>query len=242
MKWLQRKEKVSPLDGLTIPAHIGIIMDGNGRWARKRGLPRKAGHSAGAKTFMDICKYCNRIGVQYLTVYAFSTENWKRPQKEVDALMDLFKRYLGDASQYKDENVKTRIIGDRTPLDGEINTLIDNLEAESKDCTGLTLNIAVNYGGRDEIVHAARALVRQGLSPEQIDEQSLERCLYTAGQPDPDIILRPSGEKRLSNFMIWQAAYSEFIFMDVLWPDFTPAHIDEAIREYNHRNRRFGGV
>lgn len=238
MSLFRKKEKAS-LEGLQIPVHIGIIMDGNGRWAKRRGLPRKAGHSAGAKTFMDICKYCNRIGVQYLTAYAFSTENWRRPRAEIDALMGLFKTYLGDAKQYKDENVRTRVIGDRTALDDEINQLIDNLEEESKDCTGLVLNIAVNYGGREEILHAVKGIVEDGC---EVSEEAVSSRLYTAGQPDPDIIIRPSGEKRLSGFMIWQAAYSEFIFMDVLWPDFKKVDLDRAIQEYNHRNRRFGGV
>ena len=231
---------------LIIPEHIGIIMDGNGRWAKKRGLPRKAGHSAGASTFKKITKYCNKIGVKYLTVYAFSTENWKRPQEEVDALMNLLRSYLKDTARYKKENVKTRFIGDRAPLAPDLLQLMQKAEEDSKDATGLVLNIALNYGGRDEITRAVKeisSLVKQNsLNISEINEAVISNFLDTSGQPDPDLIIRPGGDIRLSNFMIWQSAYSEIILFDTLWPDFSSKLIDEAIEEFNRRSRRFGGI
>lgn len=225
-----------------LPNHIAIIMDGNGRWAKKRSLPRSAGHSAGAKTFKTIARYCNKIGIKYLTVYAFSTENWKRPKAEVDALMDLLRSYLKDTASFKEENIKLRFIGERAPLAQDLKDLMEKAEDDSADATGLTLNLAVNYGGRDEIVHAVRALIKDGAAPEEITEQSISKRLYTADQPDPDFIIRPSGEYRLSNFLIWQSAYAEYWFSDVLWPDFKPKHLEQAIDDYSKRNRRFGGV
>ena len=228
--------------------HIGIIMDGNGRWAKKRGLPRKYGHREGAKAFRRIVEYCDKLGLRYLTVYAFSTENWKRPEDEVNSIMQLLEQYIDEAFERQDENdtVRTCFIGDVSALSETLKEKIARIEQMSQGRTGMTVNVAFNYGGRDELVRAARQLAIQAqqgkLNPQQINEQMLSDHLYTSGQPDPDLIIRPSGEERLSNFLIWQAAYSEFVFMDVLWPDFTPAHIDEAIREYNHRNRRFGGV
>lgn len=239
-------KKKHSIDFDALPKHIGIIMDGNGRWAKKRGLPRTAGHSVGAKTFKSIARYCNKIGIEYLTVYAFSTENWKRPKEEVDAIMKLLKDYLVDAKNFKDENIKVNFIGDLTPLTDELKQLIIDAEEGSKDATGLRLNIALNYGGRDEIVYAVKQIadeVKNGsLTPDDIDEQALSDRIYTAHQPDPDIIIRPSGEYRLSNFMIWQAAYSEFWYSSVLWPDFKPKHLDMAIIDYQNRSRRFGGV
>ena len=229
-----------------LPVHIGIIMDGNGRWAKKRGLPRFAGHKAGADTFKKIARYCNQIGIKYLTVYAFSTENWKRPQKEVEAIIDLLRDYLRDAENYKKENIRVRFIGDVSVFDEEIRTKIAESQSESKDFTGLNLNIAINYGGKDEIVHAARLLAEEAvqgrLRPDEIDEAAVEARLYTNGQPNVDLVIRPSGEYRLSNFLLWQSAYAEYIFMDVLWPDFTPAHLEQALTEYAGRHRRFGGV
>ena len=234
------------VDFNALPEHIGIIMDGNGRWAKKRGLPRTAGHSVGAKTFKAIARYCNKIGIKYLTVYAFSTENWKRPQAEVDAIMNLLKDYLVDAKNFKDENIKVKFIGDMTPLTDELKQLIIDAEEGSVDATGLKLNIALNYGGRDEIVYAVKQIaddVANGnLKSEDISEKAISDRIYTSNQPDPDIIIRPSGEYRLSNFMIWQAAYSEFWYSTVLWPDFKPKHLDQAIIDYQKRNRRFGGV
>ncbi len=226
----------------SLPEHIAIIMDGNGRWAKKRSLPRSAGHIAGAKTFKNIARYCNKIGLKYLTVYAFSTENWKRPKEEVDGIMNLLRDYLKDAENFKDENIRVRFIGNLEPLADDIKELIKKNEEGSKDATGLNLNIAINYGGRDEITFAVKNIIKEGISEEDITEDTISEHLYTAGMPDPDFIIRPSGEYRLSNYLIWQSAYAEYWFSDVLWPDFTPKHLEKAIDEYNHRNRRFGGV
>lgn len=226
----------------TVPTHIAIIMDGNGRWAKKRGLPRNAGHAAGSKTFKAIARYCNKIGVKHLTVYAFSTENWKRPKEEVDGIMNILRDYLKDSKNYIKENIMLKFIGDRTLLPDDIKQLMLTAEDDSKNATGLCCYIAVNYGGRDEIVHAVRKIAASGISPDDITERTVSDNLYTNYYPDPDLVIRPSGEQRLSNFLIWQSAYSEFWFSDVLWPDFKPQHIDEAIAEYNKRNRRYGGV
>ena len=225
-----------------LPTHIAIIMDGNGRWAKKRSLPRTAGHAAGSKNFKDIARYCNKIGLKYLTVYAFSTENWKRPKEEVDNIMKIFKDYLEDAKNFKDENIMVRFIGDRSVLNPDIIRLMKEAEDASADATGLKLNIAINYGGRDEIVHAVKDIVKSGISADDITEQTISEHLYTAGQPDPDFIIRPSGEYRLSNYLIWQSAYAEYWFSDILWPDFKPKDLDRAIDDFNKRNRRFGGV
>ena len=225
-----------------LPRHIAIIMDGNGRWAKKRSMPRSAGHVAGAKTFKDIARYCNKIGLEYLTVYAFSTENWKRPKDEVESIMNLLRDYLKDAENFKSDNIRVKFIGNLEPLADDIKELIKKDEDGSKDATGLKLNIAINYGGRDEITNAVKKIVASGVNPEEITEQTVSDNLYTSGMPDPDFIIRPSGEYRLSNYLIWQSAYAEYWFSDVLWPDFTPKHLEKAIEEYNHRNRRFGGV
>ena len=224
-----------------LPKHIAIIMDGNGRWAKQRNLPRKYGHREGAKTF-------NKIGLQYLTVYAFSTENWKRPKDEVDSIMELLEQYIDEAFAHREENdeVRTKFIGDMTALSPVLQEKIARIERLGENRRGLLVNVALNYGGRDEIAHAVRNLgekIKNGeILPEQIREEEIERCLYTAGQPDPDLIIRPSGEERLSNFLIWQAAYSEFVFMDVLWPDFTPKDLEQAIQIFQQRHRRFGGI
>lgn len=225
-----------------LPEHIAIIMDGNGRWAKKRSLPRSAGHAAGAKTFKTIARYCNKIGLKYLTVYAFSTENWKRPPEEIDGIMNLLRDYLKDAENFKQENIRVKFIGDPTPLADDIKQLMKKDEDGSADATGLKLNIAINYGGRDELVHAVRRIAEEGLSPDEITEDEISGRLYTAGMPDPDFIIRPSGEYRLSNFLLWQSAYAEYWFSDILWPDFKPRHLEQAIDDYNRRNRRFGGV
>lgn len=225
-----------------LPEHIAIIMDGNGRWAKKHSLPRTAGHAAGSKNFKDIARYCNKIGLKYLTVYAFSTENWKRPQEEVENIMNILRDYLKDAKNFKDENIKVRFIGELSPLADDIKELIADAENESANATGLHLNIALNYGGRDEIVHAVKRIVNEGIEADNITEQTVSERLYTAGQPDPDFIIRPSGEFRLSNYLIWQAAYAEYWFSDVLWPDFKPKHLEQAIDAFNGRNRRFGGI
>ncbi|MGI6269399.1 MAG: isoprenyl transferase [Candidatus Howiella sp.] len=227
-----------------LPKHIAIIMDGNGRWAKKRSLPRSAGHAAGSKNFKDIARYCNKIGLHYLTVYAFSTENWKRPKDEVDNIMNILRDYLKDAKNFKDENILVKFIGDISVLDDDIIDLMRDAEENSADATGLRLNIAINYGGRNELVYAARQLAASAakgeISPSDIDEGMLSAHLYTAGQPDPDLVIRPSGELRLSNYLIWQSAYSELWFSDVLWPDFKPKNLEEAIAEFNRRHRRFG--
>lgn len=230
-----------------LPRHIGIIMDGNGRWAKLRNLPRSAGHKIGAKVFRNIVSYCNQIGIQYLTVYAFSTENWKRPKEEVQALMQLFRDYLLETETYLEQKIQVRFIGDLSGLDEELQQLIAQCETSCHDFNGMHLNIALNYGGRDEIVHAMRRVVQDvqdgKLDPSALDEQAISDRLYTYGQPDVDLIIRPSGEYRLSNFLIWQSAYAECVFMDqVLWPDFNEKQMDKALKEYARRNRRFGGV
>lgn len=231
-----------------LPEHIGIIMDGNGRWAKKRALPRKYGHREGAKAFRKIVEYCDKIGLHYLTVYAFSTENWKRPKDEVDSIMQLLEQYIDEAFDHKNESdgVRTKFIGDMSALSPALQEKIKRIEALGEGKSGLLVNVALNYGGRHELVHSMRALAEmvreQKIAPEEIDEAMVSDHLYTAGQPDPDLIIRPSGEERLSNFLIWQAAYSEFVFMDVLWPDFKPEHLEEAIRIFNQRHRRFGGI
>lgn len=207
-----------------VPQHIGIIMDGNGRWAKKRGLPRTAGHTAGAANFRTITRYASSIGVKYLTVYAFSTENWNRPAEEVSALMKLFHQYLEEALRdFMDENIRVRFIGDVSAFNEELQALIRRVEEASAPKTGMVLNLAMNYGGRAEIAHAARALAQRvkdgALEPGDITEEMLSGALFTAGQPDPDLIIRPSGEERLSNFLLWQSAYAEFVSFDILWPD-----------------------
>ena len=226
MKAMPKDRSAAPPPAEYLPQHIGIIMDGNGRWAKARGLAREYGHRRGSEVFMDIARYCKRIGVRYLTVYAFSTENWKRPAHEVAVIMQMLQHYLDDSEQYIKEEIRLRIIGDRTRLSAGLQKAMEKAEKASEQFTGLTVNLAVNYGGREELLHAARCMARE--------------C--AAGQPDPDLIIRPSGEKRLSNFMMWQSAYSEFVFMDVLWPDFTPQHLNEALWEYVGRDRRFGGI
>ena len=230
-----------------IPVNLGIIMDGNGRWAKKRGLPRQAGHVTGAQVFRKITKYCEKCGVRYLTVYAFSTENWRRPQDEVDSIMNLLRQYLKESlADFQHENIVVRFIGNREELAPDIRELIEESERSTAHKTGMTLNIALNYGGQQEITAAARALatkVANGeLTPDEIDEKMLEQALYTEDQPPVDLILRPSGEYRLSNFLVWQSAYAEFVFMDVLWPDFKEEDLDRAFEEYARRDRRFGGV
>ncbi|HIW15629.1 MAG TPA: isoprenyl transferase [Firmicutes bacterium] len=230
-----------------LPRHVGIIMDGNGRWAQKRGLPRSAGHTVGAQNFKKITRYCASIGIEYLTVYAFSTENWKRSKTEVRALMRLFQQYLEESLRdFLDENIKVRFIGDTTAFSPKLQKLIEETKRVCEHRTGMVLNIAMNYGGRAEIVHAVQALARdvqQGLlTPDAIDEQAIASRLYTAGQPDPDLIIRPSGEMRVSNFLLWQSAYTEYVVSDILWPDFTPEDLEQALDDYCLRHRRFGGV
>ncbi|MBQ2675996.1 MAG: isoprenyl transferase [Clostridia bacterium] len=227
-----------------LPRHIGVIMDGNGRWAKKRLLPRMAGHSAGANNFKTIARHCNELGIKYLTVYAFSTENWKRSKDEVDNLFNLFRDYLIDSRNFKDENMRLKVIGDIDMLPKDIVELIHEAEENSKDATGTVVNLAINYGGRDELVYAVKKIAQEykngDISIEDITEKAISDRIYTADQPDPDLIIRPSGEFRLSNFMIWQSAYSEFWFSNVLWPDFKPSDLDQAIIAYQQRDRRFG--
>ena len=241
-----RKKKQTTLPR-KIPVNLGIIMDGNGRWAKKRGLPRQAGHVTGAQVFRKITKYCQKCGVQYLTVYAFSTENWRRPQEEVDAIMNLLRQYLKESlADFQQENIVVRFIGNRGELAEDIRRLIEEAETATAQKTGMVLNIALNYGGQQEITAAAKALAKQvatgEITPDEITEERLEKALYTADQPPVDLILRPSGEYRLSNFLIWQSAYAEYVFMDVLWPDFAEQDLDRAFEEYARRDRRFGGV
>ena len=246
---LFKKKPVQELsiEDIQLPEHIGIIMDGNGRWAKKRGLPRSAGHTAGAQTFRKIARYCSDIGIKYLTVYAFSTENWRRPSDEVDALMRLFKDYLQEAIRdFKDDSIVLRFIGDRSAFSPELLALMNENEEESCNRDGMVLNIAMNYGGRAELVTAFRDMadkVKEGsLKVEDITEELISQHLYTKGQPDPDLIIRPSGENRTSNFLLWQSAYSEYVIMDVLLPDFTKEDLNQALIEYEKRSRRFGGV
>lgn len=229
------------------PRHIAIIMDGNGRWAKKRGLPRTAGHAAGAETFRTIANYCRTLGVEYLTVYAFSTENWKRSQEEISGIMKLLGRYLKEALADMEKNhVRFRFWGDLSKLSPELRQLCRDAERISGGFQDVQVNFCLNYGGRDEILHAARALAEKArageLAPEEIDEGVFSRHLYSGNVPDPELVIRPSGEKRISNFLPWQSVYSEFVFMNVLWPDFSPRDLDEAIAEYHRRSRRFGGV
>ena len=228
-----------------LPRHIAIILDGNGRWAQRRGLPRTAGHAAGAETFRRIATYCKDIGVGYLTVYAFSTENWKRPREEIDAIMGLLGRYLREAVDTMErDHIRLKILGDPAILPPELKTLITETAEISGRYDGFQANVCLNYGGRDEIVRAARRYAedyKAGRAGE-LTEESFGGYLFSAGIPDPDIVIRPGGEMRLSNFLMWESAYSELMFTDVLWPDFTPADIDAAIAEYARRDRRYGGV
>ena len=228
------------------PRHIAIIMDGNGRWAKQRGLPRTAGHAAGAEAFRRIANYCRTLGVEYLTVYAFSTENWKRSAEEVAGIMKLLRRYLEEALRDMEKNrVRFCFFGDLTKLSPELQTLCDRAQKQSEDYD-VQVNFCLNYGGRDEIVQAARRFaqdVADGIhQPGELTEEAFSSYLYSAEVPDPELIIRPSGEKRTSNFLLWQSAYSEYVFMNVLWPDFSPEDLDAAIEEYHRRNRRFGGV
>ncbi len=237
---------LSEVNTLPPPRHIAIIMDGNGRWAKKRGLPRTAGHSAGAEAFRRIANYCRTLGVEYLTVYAFSTENWKRSQEEVGGIMLLLRRYLEEAIRDMTKNrVRFRFFGDLSRLSPQLQKLCYDAENQSAEYD-VQVNFCLNYGGRDEIVRAARAFaaeVAEGKrKPEELTEELFSSYLYSAGVPDPELIIRPSGELRTSNFLPWQSAYSEYVFMDVLWPDFGPQDLDKAIDEYHRRNRRFGGA
>ena len=232
--------------GLPAPKHVAIIMDGNGRWAKQRGLPRTAGHAAGGEAFRRIANYCRTLGVKYLTVYAFSTENWKRSEEEVAGIMRLLGKYLQEALADMEKNkVCFRFFGDLSKLSPQLQKLCHDAESRSADYD-VQVNFCLNYGGRDEIVRASSAfaadVVAGKYTPEDLSEELLSKYLYSADVPDPELIIRPSGEKRISNFLLWQSAYSEFVFMNVLWPDFSPSDLDAAIAEYHQRNRRFGGT
>ncbi len=231
---------------LPVPRHIAIIMDGNGRWAKQRGLPRTAGHKAGAEAFRKIANYCRDIGVEYLTVYAFSTENWKRSEEEVGGIMKLLGAYLKEALRDMEKNrVRFRFFGDLSRLSPQLQKLCNEAQTRSGQYD-VQVNFCFNYGGRDELVRAAKTFAQEVADgkrkPEELTEELLASYLYSADVPDPELIIRPSGEMRTSNFLLWQSAYSEYVFLNVLWPDFGPADLDEAIAQYHRRNRRFGGV
>ena len=232
---------------MNVPKHIAIILDGNGRWAKKKGMPRNYGHAQGSKNVERICEDAFKLGVKYLTVYAFSTENWKRPQDEVDALMNLLRNYMKTCLKTAEKNrMRVRVLGDKTALDEDIKSRIEELEEATKHNDGLNFQIALNYGSRDEMVRAMKRMCmdcKDGkVEPGEIDEALFESYLDTHDIPDPDLIIRTSGEQRLSNYLLWQLAYSEFYFTDVLWPDFTKEELIKAIEYYNGRDRRFGGV
>ena len=229
-----------------LPKHIAIIMDGNRRWAKDRGLETRQGHKEGAETLKKIAKYANKIGIEYLTVYAFSTENWKRTKEEVGALMGLLQMYLNDFYKDKDlENIKINVLGDISKLDAGLQNGIKKAIERTKHYTGLTLNVAFNYGGRDEITKTVQKIASKvknnEMLVEDINEQLISDNLYTAMQPDPDLLIRPGGEKRISNYLLWQLAYTEFLFIDKYWPDFSEKDLDEAIQIFENRNRKFGG-
>jgi len=246
MALFQKNSKAEEIDPSDLPRHIAIIMDGNGRWAKKRGLPRTAGHAAGAETFRRIATYCKNIGVEYLTVYAFSTENWKRPPEEVAAIMGLLEKYLGEAIEKMErDGIRLKFFGDTSVLSEPLRALIRETDGITAHL-GKTFqaNVCVNYGGRDEIVRAARLWAERVKSGEgdALDENGFASLLDSAGIPDPELLIRPGGEKRISNFLLWQSAYSELVFTDTLWPDFSEKDIDAAIAEYARRSRRFGGL
>ena len=236
----KRGNTAGQVDMSRLPRHIAIILDGNGRWAKKRGLPRTAGHKVGAETFRDIATYCRELGVEYLTVYAFSTENWKRPKDEVDTIMELLEQYLQEAiNTMERDHIRLKILGDTAALSPKLQQMVAQTNAISTHYQGFQANICLNYGGRSEILRAARLCAEAG---EEWTEENFGKYLWSAGIPDPELIIRPSGELRLSNFLLWQCAYSEFYFCDTLWPDFDRAALDRAIIDYQGRDRRFGGV
>lgn len=243
-----RKKKAEPaVDFSALPEHIAIILDGNGRWAKRRGMPRTAGHAVGSENFRKIATYCNDIGIKYLTVYAFSTENWKRPQEEVDTIMSLLEKYIIEAiEEVRKKNLRLRFWGSRDNLSDRIKKLMEDAEAESENMTGMQVNVCLNYGSQKEIANAARLIaedVASGkLSADAVTEEEIEKRLYSAGTPAPDLLIRPGGEMRLSNFLLWQLAYSEMVFTDKLWPEFDEAELRRAIAAFQSRNRRYGGV
>lgn len=235
------------LNGLVIPQHVALILDGNGRWAKKRGLPRTAGHKKGCEAVENIVEVAARMGIRYLTVYGFSTENWKRPEEEVSTLMQLFRFYAKRLQKIATaNNVRVRMIGERSRFAPDLQKAIEGLETSTRDNTGLTFVIAVNYGGRDEITRAVRRMTQDAkngiIEPSNITEETVASYLDTAGMPDPDLMIRTSGELRLSNYLLWQLAYAEFYVTDCLWPDFDEEELKNAIRAFNRRDRRFGGI
>ena len=232
---------------MNVPQHIAIILDGNGRWAKSKGMPRNYGHAQGSKNVEKICEVAYKMGVKYLTVYAFSTENWNRPQSEVDALMTLLRNYMKTCLKTAEKNsMKVRVIGDKTRLDDDIRTRIEELEEASKNNDGLNFQIAINYGSRDEMVRAMRKMMKDceagKITSDEVTEEVFESYLDTHGIPDPDLLIRTSGELRLSNYLLWQLAYTEFYFTDVPWPDFTKEELEKAIMQYNNRDRRYGKI
>lgn len=237
-----RKTNEKP-DMNNLPVHIAAIMDGNGRWASSKGLPRTVGHKAGSESFRKISEYLNEIGVKYFTVYAFSTENWKRPKDEVSAIMKLLKEYLLEAiSDMAEKNIRLCFFGDQAPLSDELKDLIKKTDEISKGCTGLTVNVCLNYGGRDEITRAVKSIIEDDIKAEDITEQLISSYLYSKDTPDPDLIIRPGKEQRISNFLLWQCAYSEFYFTETLWPDMNEEEMNKAIISFQKRKRRFGGI
>ena len=246
-KWPDELEREPMREELEMPRHVAIILDGNGRWAKGKGMPRNYGHVQGAKTVEVICEDAYRMGIQYLTVYAFSTENWNRPRDEVDALMKLLRNYMKTCLQTAKKNrMCVRVLGDKSGLDEDIRTRIQELEEATKDNDGLHFQIAINYGGRDEIVRAVRKLAEKAaageLEPAEITEESIRDSLDTAGVPEPDLLIRTCNEQRISNFMLWQLAYTEFYFTSVPWPDFTKEELIKAVEAYNQRDRKYGGL
>ncbi len=241
------KKVTTKITDRPVPKHIALIMDGNGRWASRRGLPRTAGHAAGSEVFRSIATYCKNIGLQYLTVFAFSTENWKRPPAEIEAILGLLDKYLREAvEKMENDGIRLVLFGDIEPLGDRFRSLIKQTEAINERIKGFQVNLCLNYGGRDEIRRAAASFARDCVEgkrrPEELTEVMFSDYLYSKGMPEPDLVIRPSGEQRISNFLLWQSAYSEFYYTDLLWPDFTTDEIDRAIEAFRKRDRRFGSV
>jgi len=247
MSIFKKKKAETAVDFSALPEHIAIILDGNGRWAKRRGLPRTAGHAVGSENFRKIATYCNDIGIKYLTVYAFSTENWKRPEEEVNTIMSLLEKYILEAiDEVRKKNLKLRFWGSRDNLSEHIKALMEQAEEESLNMTGMQVNVCLNYGSQNELANAARLIaedVKNGvLDASDVTEAEIEKRLYSAGTPSPDLLIRPGGEMRLSNFLLWQLAYSEMVFTDKLWPEFDEEELRRAIAAFQSRNRRYGGV